>query len=174
MADNNARHGGTSPENVTIDKEDWKVDRGDGYAASVNLGAVAGDGGVANLSFTTNSEKPHLTRYVLVPTAGPGTFVLYEDADVTGGTSIDARALNRSGTVDPPTVTINEGATVNSTGTQLEIARVSGDKESGSRVEGSVNKWVLAADTTYLMQYTNNSTEDSNAVFDMVWFEEHN
>jgi len=103
---------------------------------------------------------------------GPGKVVIYEGADITGGTTINPQNLRRTGSVDDPDMDIFEGGTVNSTGTQLETSRVTGDNKTGDTVQNTAAEWVLAEGETYLMQYTNEASNDAQATFDMLWYEE--
>lgn len=171
--------GHSRPENTiagtieTLSKTHTEVHRGEAFVASIDIGTVAGNGGTADVHFTTTAdEEIHLVAYEFISTVGPGKVVIYEGADITGGTSINPHNLKRTGTVDSPDVDVFEGGTVNDTGLQLETSRVTGDNKTGDTVQNTAAEWILAGNTTYLMQYTNESSGDAQATFDMLWYEE--
>jgi len=150
-----------------------KTHEGKAFVASVDIGTVASNGGTANITFTTTGDETiHLRAYEFIATTGPGKVVIYEGADITGGTTINPQNLRRTGSVDDPDMDIFEGGTVNSTGTQLETSRVTGDNKTGDTVQNTAAEWVLAEGETYLMQYTNEASNDAQATFDMLWYEE--
>jgi len=168
------RQGEPAVESVTTSKTRFYADIGKAFTASEDLGSVSGNGGTETISFTTtDSQEIHLPIYQLAATTGPGKFVLFEGADVEDdGTPIDARNLNRNGAGETPNIIVNEGATINSTGTELETTRVVGGRKIGGQIRSTLAEWVLKNETTYLMQYINESTSEAEASFEMVWCEE--
>jgi hypothetical protein len=113
--------------------------------------------------------KPHITYDANC--GGDAELYLYENAVVTGGTTLSSFSRNRTiATTSASAILLNP--TVTSTGTLLEAEFIAGGtgKKSGGGIVGTTEQ-ILAPLTTYLFRLTNVNGTDHMAYLHLEWYE---
>lgn len=126
--------------------------------ASINI-AIAWASGI----------KPHLVYDANC--GGDAEIYLYENAVVTGGTTLSSFSRNRTiATTSASAILLNP--TVTSTGTLLEAEFIAGGtgKKSGGGITGTTEQ-ILAPLTTYLFRLTNVNGTSHMAYLHLEWYE---
>ena len=139
--------------------------------------SCSGNGTVLSLSskyyhIKTGANVVHLIHYDFVSTLANADVILLESPTLTDdGIPMSVHNKNRiSG--NTPTVQSFIDPTVTDEGTELEHDKMVGGKQSGGATfdEGGY-EWVLPANTSYLLKYTNNANQDDVTTHKFVFLE---
>lgn len=133
-------------------------------------------GATFDISFTTPADKDIRTYPSVINTSTDKvTFQYFENAVVTGGTTVTPFAQNRQlGIVSG--VNMKQGVTTTNTGTQIAQTWLPGSvgvgqSRSGSLSGGGETFWKLKRNTTYLLRFINGSTESNVVQLNEIWVE---
>jgi len=110
-----------------------------------------------DLALTVGSKNIHLVWSITTTAAARSYF--YENADIAGGTSINALNRDRARGTDNGHVTAVYNPTVNSLGTELTADIIpGGEKNKSIGGAGHVfSEWIIGAGTTCMIRVQNNS-----------------
>ena len=171
--ENNEQHvTGSERALVTVDVNHQRLHEGRAFYAYVLYphAAKLASGASLNIAIAFASGiKPHLVYDANC--GGDAEIYLYENAVVTGGTTLSSYSRNRTiATTSASVILLNP--TVTSTGSLLEAEFIAGGtgKKSGGGIAGSTEQ-VLAPLTTYLFRLTNVNGTDHMAYLHLEWYE---
>ena len=157
---------------ITVDVNHQRLHEGRAFYAYVLYPHAAQLAAGASLDIAiafASGNKPHLVYDANC--GGDAEIYLYENAVVTGGTTLSSYSRNRIiATTSASVILLNP--TVTSTGSLLEAEFIAGGtgKKSGGGIAGSTEQ-VLAPLTTYLFRLTNVNGTDHMAYLHLEWYE---
>lgn len=115
-----------------------------------------------------NLHQIHIV--IKVETEAEAGIFCYEDTDtLSDGTPVTAFNRNRNSN-RLPEADIYHSPTINSNGTLISTYHWGGGKSFGGE-ERTLNEWVLASNTKYLIRVTNFTVSDNQIAIALVWYE---
>ena len=146
-----------------------------GEMFSINAKGTLGVGESIYLTGVTSDKEVHFNLFHINTSHGMFSIELYEDPTVTSlGVLIDAINRKRSSN-NTNTMATYVGSTVSDVGTLLDITEIYDTGGTGSNVIKGYGElgvdWVLSANSTYLIKFTNNDSTSMDYTGNFVWAE---